>query len=250
VITRIFSVALFAGLLAGLLVAVLQQAVTSPLIVAAEAYEAPADTAAPGAAAPHDHAGHDHGAPAASAAAGDHHHDDDAWMPAEGAERIAATAVATLATAVGFAMMLLAVMVASGRAITPASATAFGIAGFIAVHLAPALGLAPELPGAAAAALEARQLWWVATVAATAAGLWLIALRPHTLAKVAGLALVVAPHVVGAPHPHDYASAVPAELAGEFAARSLALAAVLWIAIGAFTGWFWQRGETTGTVPA
>jgi len=51
-------------------------------------------------------------------------------------------------------------------------------AGFVAFSLAPAAGLPLGLPGMAAAALEARQIWWVCTVAATAAGLALLAFPP------------------------------------------------------------------------
>ena len=47
-LTRILSVGLLAGLLAGLLIAAVQQVTTTPLILAAEAYEKPAEvTAAP-----------------------------------------------------------------------------------------------------------------------------------------------------------------------------------------------------------
>ena len=43
----------------------------------------------------------------------------------------------------------------------------WGLAGFLAVNLAPAAGLSPELPGMPAGDLLARQVWWVGTIIAT-----------------------------------------------------------------------------------
>src|SRR3546814_12705636 len=69
--------------------------------------------------------------------------------------------------------------------------------------------------------LGSRQLWWIGTAVATAAGLWL-ALRVSTPAAIAaGIALMLLPHVIGAPHPHGFASPVPGELPGHLAAASL-----------------------------
>jgi cobalt transporter subunit CbtA len=104
----------------------------------------------------------------------------------------------------------------------------------------PSLGLSPELPGAAAGELTARQLWWLATVAGTLAGLGLIAWGGKA-AKVAGAALIAAPHLWGAPHPHDFEGVVPPELAALFAARVLAVGALGWAALGALAGHFWSR---------
>jgi predicted cobalt transporter CbtA len=54
---------------------------------------------------------------------------------------------------------------------------------------------------------------------------------------------MVLPHVVGAPHPHEYTSAVPSELSGHFAAASLVVHAVKWALAGCVAGYVWQRGE-------
>ena len=53
----------------------------------------------------------------------------------------------------------------------------WGFAGFAVFTLAPGLGLPPELPAMPAADLGDRQIWWTATVLATAVGLALIAFR-------------------------------------------------------------------------
>ena len=217
VIHRILAVALIAGLVAGLAVAALQHVTTTPLIVAAEVFEE----------AQHAHE------PATV--------EDEGWKPAEGAPRTLATAIATIAVATGYALILLAAMLIAGEEIEPGRALIFAACGFAATGLATGLGLAPQLPGAAEAELFARQFWWVSAAAGAAGGLFLLLRRKEPLAKVAGLALIVAPHVVGAPQPAAPASTVPAELAARFAASSLAVQAVTWCLAGALVGMLWRK---------
>ena len=238
---RILLAALVAGFVGGLATAVLQHFTTTPLILEAELYEngeagavhsSLNGAAFGGARLILAHTGADH-------ADGDH----EAWGPADGIERTLYTAVATVGTAFGFALILLSAMILTNTRITARSGLRWGLAGFAAAGLAPALGLAPELPGSAAAELDLRQMWWIATAVATAGGLWL-ALRISTpLAIAGGVVLMLLPHVVGAPHPGGFVSAVPAELAGHFAAASLVVMAVVWTLSGALAGYVWQRGE-------
>ncbi|MBH0236278.1 CbtA family protein [Methylobrevis albus] len=242
-LNRIFWVCLLAGLIAGVLVAVVQGFTTTPLIIAAESYEG-----APAEIAPHDHASaeaaatpHHHGADAVAEVG--HSHDPEAWMPADGLERTLSTALSTIVTAIGFALILVAAMTVAGETITPRTATAWAVGGFLATGLAPALGLPPELPGASAAAVEARQIWWFGTVLATGFGLYLVARAPSLVSRAIGAALLVGPHVIGAPHPPVMESPVPAELAAQFASASLVVSAVLWLSIGAAVGMLWHRGE-------
>jgi predicted cobalt transporter CbtA len=56
-----------------------------------------------------------------------------------------------------------------------------------------------------------------------------------------GLVLIAAPHAIGAPGGHTHAGAVPAELAAQFAAASLATAAAFWAVLGGLTGFFFRR---------
>ncbi len=228
-LNRIVFVALLAGALAGLVTSGLQQALVVPLILAAETYEPAPDHH-------HDTTGAEvEAAPAAPAAT----HDPGVVD----IRRAAITTAATVGAAVGFALMLLAAMQALGETVTPLSALAWGAAGFAAVGLAPALGLAPELPGSAAGDLNLRQLWWVGTAVATALGLWLMIRKRTSWAVALGALLLAAPHVIGAPHPILLTSTVPAELASAFVARSLAIQAIFWALIGAFSGYFWTWRE-------
>lgn len=231
-IIRLLSAALAAGFLAAAVVTGLELTLTSPLIVAAERYEHQETTHQAASRLPIvlAHAGHDHAAPDAA----------PDWQPGEGLPRMAFTALATLVGGVGYALLLGAVMLACGRDPTPQVGLAFAVAGFASVALAPGLGLPPELPGSEAAPLAARQLWWVMTAAATGMGLYLIGIRRSLIAILGGLVLIVVPHAVGAPQAPVGASELPAALAAQFAARSLAISFVFWMLIGLGLGWAWQ----------
>lgn len=243
-IIRLLSAALAAGFFAAAVVTGLELTLTSPLIVAAERYEQqePSHQAAKALPIVLAHAGHDHAAPDAA----------PEWQPGPGLPRMAFTGLATLVGGVGYALLLGAVMIACGREPTPQVGLAFAVAGFASVALAPGLGLPPELPGSAAAPLAARQAWWVMTAAATGMGLYLITIRRALITILGGLVLIIT-HVVGAPQAPEAASELPAALAAQFAARSLAISFVFWILIGLGLGWAWQafsRDTQRGTARA
>jgi cobalt transporter subunit CbtA len=232
-LSRILSVGLLAGFLAGLLIALVQQVTTTPLILLAETYEShdQGQAKAPETGHQHDHAhdpAHGHGL-------------DEGWKPADGLPRFFFTSIATIATAVGIAFLLLAGMTFAGDPIDRTHALAWAIAGFVAMGLAPAAGLAPELPGSASGGLVERQIWWIATAAATAFALWAFLRLESPWARLGAIVLLLAPHVIGAPHPHALESKVPAEVAAQFAARSLVVQALLWTAVGTAIGYLWPR---------
>ncbi|MEC9347921.1 MAG: CbtA family protein [Pseudomonadota bacterium] len=236
---RIFASGLLAGLLAGLFVAVLQQATTVPLIQFAETFEqgGEADTAAHAhdhGEKPHDHGdSHDH--------AGNGHDHGEGWMPEDGIERIFYTALSSVVIGCGWALMLVALVAISGRRLDARSGILWGAAGFVATALAPAVGLPPELPGSMAAEVDARILWWIGTVVASAIALWLMVFTPGRIATAAGIVLLALPHIIGAPQPDHFGGPVPPELSAQFVAVSLALAAVFWTVLGWLAGMFWTR---------
>lgn len=223
--------ALVGGFVACLAITATQQAVVVPLILKAETFEeAKGDTPKP--------AAHDHGA----AAGPGHQHDEEGWKPAEGLERVAFTALANLGVGIGFALILVAAYTLSGREVDGRQGLLWGAAGFLTFALAPSLGLPPELPGSVAAALLPRQAWWLASALATGTGLALIVFGRHVALKLLGVAAIVLPHVVGAPHPPmGEAGAAPPELAARFAVMSLATAAVFWAVLGWVSGAVWRR---------
>ena len=223
-IQRVLAVGLLAGLVAGLAIAALQHVTTTPLILAAEAYEKPRD---------HAEAPAEHG-----------------WKPTNGAQRTAATSVATIGASAGYALILLALMLAANESIEPKRALAWGACAFAATGLATSLGLAPQLPGAAESDLLGRQIWWVATALLTSAGQFALLRIDALAAKLVGAALIAAPHLIGAPRPAAPESAVPAELAARFAAASLTVQAMAWIIAGLLVGLLWRLfAERAAAVP-
>lgn len=246
-IIRVLSTGLLAGFLAGVAIAALQNFTTTPLILAAEVFENAEKTAA---AVSSDearvilvHSKEEHGAAAGEA---------EEWAPGDGAERIFYTSTATVATAIGFAFLLLAGMLVSGDAIDERQAIAWAAAAFVATGLAPAAGLSPELPGMPAADLVSRQAWWFLTATLTALSIWLFLRSEQPVLKLLAVALLLAPHILGAPHLNEVeASKVPPDLSARFAAMSLAIQAALWIATGFAVGMLWpwlaRRGADTAS---
>lgn len=238
--TIVFS-AFGAGLAICVGVSLLQTFTTAPLILHAEEFEG---------AAPHEHsaaaesaavtgggwfAARAHDVPATDEAGA------EGWAPADGFERTAYTALANLVIGVAASLILLGVMVFRGGTIDARTGLLWGVGAFFALSLLPSLGLPPELPGTPAAEILARQTWWLATAALSAAGIALVVFGRQWWALAAGVALVIAPHVVGAPSPPSHDVAYPGALAGEFAIASLVVSATLWIAAGTLSAWLYQR---------
>ncbi|WP_137391324.1 CbtA family protein [Rhodoligotrophos defluvii] len=226
---KILAGGLIGGLAGGIAVAAIQAVTTTPLILHAETFEVAQSgvhTALNGGLLWLAH-GPAHGT-AGEGAGND-------------LTRLFSTSIMTCVVAVGYAWMLLAAMWVKGEAITARAIVPWAIAGFIATGLAPALGLAPELPGAAYVDLGARQLWWAGTAIATAAALACFAFGRNGLWMAAGLMLLVLPHLIGAPHTEETVSRVPAELAAAFASASLVVQALVWIVPAVLAGFFVSR---------
>ena len=235
--------ALLAGLLAGVLVFVGHTWKVTPLIVNAEVYEEVKPES-------HSHthiASRDKPEAAASETQTEHlHNEGNEWGPADGFERNAFTLLSDVITAIGFAFLLGGAMVLSGRELGWKRGMVWGLCGYAALYLAPAFGLSPELPGMAAADLTARQGWWVSTAVATAGGLVGLFFLSRSIWKVLAVALLLAPHLIGAPHPPLNPGAVPAELAAQFAVATLVITAIFWLSLGALSGYFLDRFKETG----
>lgn len=212
------TVVLLSGAVAGFLSFAVQHFTVVPLIETAETYEVAAAHAMPGMS-----------------------HEDDDWQPADGTERTLYTALSTVLSGIGFAAALFGAASLGGRPIDARRGALWGLAGFLCFALAPALGLPPKPPGAAVADLYARQLWWTGTVAATAAGLWLVVGRErHWLMRVGGLALLFAPHLIGAPNSAEQ-NPVPDELMRQFAIASVGTSGLFWLVLGTLGGLLYGR---------
>lgn len=223
-----------AGICAGLLVSVVQIVKVSPLIAAAESYEKLASAkAAQGGKTIQQAKAQNAGAKVQTA--------DKAWQPADGAQRKFFSTTANVLIGVGFGLLLVSGFVLSRRDVDLSQGLLWGLGGFFVFNLAPALGLAPELPGMNAAALDARQLWWLGTVLASGGGLGLIVFARPSWAKALGTAIIIAPHIYGAPHVTHGASLVPAELAAQFVMASLMTSVLFWVVLGTSAGYLYRR---------
>ncbi|MEA1028144.1 CbtA family protein [Pseudomonas sp. N-137] len=224
-IKRIAQTAGFSGLLAALLLTLLQSFWVSPLILQAETYESAPTT---------EH--HEHAAGAV------HSHDAQAWEPEDGWQRLLSTTGGNLVVAVGFALMLAGLYTL--RAPTRTSqGLLWGLAGYATFVLAPTLGLPPELPGTAAADLAQRQMWWIGTAASTAVGIALIVFGRHWLLKLLGVATLLVPHVIGAPQPEVHSMLAPEALESQFKLASQVTNVAFWLALGLVSAWLFRRGD-------
>jgi cobalt transporter subunit CbtA len=230
---NIILVAAIAGIVAGIGMTIAQHFVTVPMILKAEVFEEQSSAVD----APAAEAAHEHGAEATG-----HSHDHgEGWGPADGAERTFFTLLANVVTGIGFALLLVAASELLGGLSGWRQGVFWGLAGFVIFTLAPGLGLAPELPTMPAAELGARQLWWLGTVVSTAAALWLLFYVRSLPATVLAFALLVLPHVIGAPQPASHESLIPENLHHSFVVAVVMTTLVFWGLLGGLAGYARER---------
>ena len=232
---RLLLTALAAGIISGLVISVIQHFTTTPIIMQAESFE-------------QSHGDHSHQTDDASKGAdahAEHHHDGSAWAPADGVERLFFTSLTNLIAGVAFGLLLAACFAVYGRELDGRQGVLWGLGGFAVFALAPGLGLPPEVPGSMAAALADRQGWWLFAALATAIGLALTVFGRKTILVVIGIAVIAAPHVIGAPQPDKVGGAVPPEVAAHFVAASLVTSAIFWTVLGWTSGTVYRRLSRT-----
>ena len=213
-VKNLFVSAICAGIVAGLIAALLQFIFVIPVLLEGELFETGARL----------HFGND-GSP-----------QSDRGVPGLGDDwgRHSMTVAFNIITYTGYGLILAAMIsyAALKGSFTPSrQGITWGLCGFIAVQLAPAIGLPPELPGTLAAEIGPRQMWWLGTIVATAIGMGLIAFGRSYL-PLCGIAIILIPHLVGAPHLDACFGVAPPELAAEFATLSLGTSAAGWAVLG------------------
>lgn len=230
-IGRYVLAALVAGMLAGLVLSSIQYFRLSPLIAAAEVFEK-AEVAKPGEPCKETMPGMTMCGEGA-----------DAWEPAPGLGRIGSTTVSSIIAGAGFAAILAGLSLLLNIPITKTNGWVWGMMGFLTVHVATSAGLPPELPGMPVAELGTRQIWWLGTIIATSAAIYILTQRKETGAPFLAIVLAALPHIIGAPQAATIASTLPASLASTFAANAIAAAAVFWLVMGVLLGHILPRFE-------
>lgn len=227
--------ALCVALAAGLVLSAIQTLGVSPIIHAAEAFE----IAEPQVVAAHND-GHSHT------------HDEQAWGPEDGIERLAYTVLSNILSAFGFALVLMACMfTARDKAalkISWVTGITWGLAGYLTFFVVPAIGLSPEIPSMEAAVLEGRQSWWLLAVVSTGLAISSLVFLPG-LAKLAALAFILAPWIVGAPqpeihgfiHPDVQAVATLEALQSQFIYATALANGLFWATLGGLSGYAAKR---------
>ncbi len=227
VFRKVVYYSILVGIVAGLVLTAAQRLQVVPIIFTAEVYESTSiDTGSGG--------------------ADDHAH----WSP-EAGMRTVLTAFSNVLTAIGYALILLSVMLAvqtwspgKPNRLTWQRALGWSLAGYAIFWLVPSLGLPPEIPLQNAAELQDRQVWWVICVVCTAAGLGGLAFASTPWRWLAPLVIAV-PYLIGAPHPEgpmfigqtpEFAGALEA-LAAEFFYATAIVNAVFWLVLGSLVTW-------------
>ena len=261
-IKRIISAAVFAGLIAGLCLTILQLWQVSPLIRQAEVVEnakatleqrehrqaneqveehehahADATALAP---TPSEHqAAHQHGSAPHDSLATDQQATAQ-WQPADGTERLLYTMLANVSLAVGFGLLLAAAIFLRGGKPGWLAGLGWGVAAYIVFFVAPSIGLPPVPPGAEAAPLAARQLWWISTAAASAVGLALLCFARLPW-KVLGVVALLLPFIAGAPQAPTADGGIPIALAHAFVMATALANGIFWLVLGALTAQCMKR---------
>ena len=228
---KYLTTALFAGFIAGLIGAALQQILVIPVLLEAELYETGelvhfGATGQSGTDLIHDHDSHEH--------------EDDGQF-----YRAVMTWLTMTANAIGLALIIVAAMAMAERAgheITARTGLLWGAAAFLVFQMLPAIGLPTELPGNAAADLTVRKLWWAMAAFASAIGLACIAFGRNWGLWSAGIVALALPHLIGAPHPTQLSGVAPPEIAALFATRALGVGLVTFVSLGGLLGYFWASG--------
>jgi cobalt transporter subunit CbtA len=227
IFSRIIYSAVVIGMVSGLILSGMQILSVDPIIFAAESYEVVEVEE-----------GQDHGS--------------STWAPEDGTERTTYTILSNMTAGIGFSAILLALMSQFWRSkeknISWLQGVIWGLAGFVAIFLAPAIGLPPEIPGVEAAPLHNRQLWWVFTILSVSTGLGILAFAAVKI-KPIGLLFLAMPYIVGAPHtdgpefshPDPEAVAALTQLHQQFILTSGISNLIFWLILGVACGFAFNR---------
>ena len=157
-------------------------------------------------------------------------------------KRYTLTLLTNIVTSIGFSFLIVAGFICSKREISIREGIWWGIFGYFVFILAPALGLPPEVPGSITTPVEGRQIWWLATVFATATGIGFGFFINNIYVRSTCVFIVILPHIIGAPSIPDLKPGlVPLELASYYVVWTLFTSLIFWLILGATTAVIYQR---------
>lgn len=176
------------------------------------------------------------------------------WTRYDEAQRSLYSMASNILIGTALSMLLMALMAVhnlktSKPKVKLLSGIGWGVAGLLALFVAPALlGMHPEIPGARTAALTSRQLWWLFGVLATALGIAVIYYAPSKF-KFGGVLIAGLPHLAGAPERaeprffNDAPQAVAAltALSNDFYLMTAIGAVIFFLLLGALSGYASNR---------
>lgn len=173
--------------------------------------------------------------------------ESESWAPDDGIERSFYTLLANFLMSLAYGLLLGSAMVFRGNS-SALKGLVWGMAAYLSLFVAPALGLPPEIPGMEAADLNLRQNWWLLSVVLTVIGLTVFSFSSRYY-KGAGVIFVILPHLIGAPaakihgfsHPDPIAVAKLTELWQQFILHTSIANALLWLIIGITTGFLCHK---------
>ena len=230
---RLVVIALVGGLIGGAAVSLVQWWKVTPIIVQAEQLESLKAKTIQAVSQEHSEGSHSHG---------------DGWRPQDGLERTAYMVLSNILTAFGFTLVLAVSMTGAAlkfgkkAEVNVAVGVMWGLGGFVTFFAAPSVGIAPELPGVASAALELRQWWWAGAVICSGAGLYLAYVLKTRWKWGLLVGLLSAPHIYGAPqaqYPYQGFPSVVAvqlsEMSKDFYFATGLSSLTLWLVLGIFS---------------
>lgn len=137
---RILFTALVSGIVAGVLLSVIQLWTVTPIILAAESYEVVPDVGA-------------------------HAESVETWAPGNGFERNFYTGVSNVGAGIGFSLLIvIGLMFHPGRRWR--HGLAWGACGVAVFYLVPTIAYPPAVPGTLQSDVLVWQMWWLATARA------------------------------------------------------------------------------------
>lgn len=223
---KILIAALLAGTIAGLLYTGIQRVQLIPLIEEAELLEHRSDTTHTEENPILDSVPHQH----------DHKH------PESTSKRTLKTLLSNILAGIGFALVVVSAITFTGHK-GWYKGLLWGIAGYFVFFVAPSIGLQPKVPGTAAADLQLQQLWWLATVLASASGLAFMIFAQKAVYKGIGLVFLISPHIVGAPIPEQSTPNAVEQLSQHFVAAAAIANGLFWIILGCVSGILVERAN-------